>query len=93
MMKELEELRATSNVQKKELEELRARFAVDNKALMEDYQKKIDEMFFFGYQCYMKKNGITQDISHYPSDDKDVTVSGPAQEDKDLDVVGPYNGK
>lgn len=78
MMKKLEELRTASNVKKKELEELRAGFAVENEALMEDYQKQVDEMFLFGYQCYMRKNDIAQDISHYPSDDKDVTVSGPA---------------
>ena len=44
----------------KELEELRVGFAVEKETLIEDYQKQVDEMFFFGYQCCMRKNGITQ---------------------------------
>lgn len=41
----------------------------------------------------MRKDDITQDILSYPSDEEeDATVSGPAQGDKNLDVVGPSNG-
>lgn len=47
-------------------------------------------MFFFDYQCCMKKNDITQDIPIYPFDDKeDAIVSCPTQGDKDLDTPGP----
>ena len=50
-------------------------------------------MFFFDYQCCMKKNSITQDIPNYPFDDEGATVNGPAQEDKDLDAVGSSDGQ
>ena len=43
-----------------------------------DYQKQADEMFFFGYQCCMRKNDITHDIPNYPSDEEDATINGPA---------------
>lgn len=50
-------------------------------------------MFFFGYQCCMRKNGITHDIPSYSFDEKDVAVSGPAHEDKDSDAVGSFKGQ
>lgn len=90
---------AISKAQKKKFEEVRAGFAIEKRALMEDYQKQVDEMFFFGYQCCIRKNDITQDTSYYPSDDEeeDATVSGrPTKGDKDLDVVdvvGPFGGQ
>ena len=82
-----------SNIQKKELEELRAGFAVEKEELKEDYQKQVDEMFFFGYQCYMRKNDITHDTPNYLYDEEDATVSGPAQGDKDSAAVGPFDGQ
>lgn len=91
MRKELEKLQATSNMQRKELQDLRVRFTVKKEALTEDYQKQVDEMFFFGYQCCIRKNGITQDIPSYPFDENDATVSGPAQENKNPNVVGPFD--
>ena len=73
-------IRTTSKAQKKQIEEIRVRFTVENEALTENYQKQVDEMFFYGYQCCMRKNGITQDIPTYLSDDeKNATVSSPAQ--------------
>lgn len=60
---------------------------------MEDYQQQIDKMFLFGYQCCMRKNGITQDILSYPSDEDDATVNGPAQEDKDSNAISPSDGQ
>lgn len=33
----------------KELEELRAGFSAKKEALIEDYQKQVDQIFFFGY--------------------------------------------
>lgn len=93
LRKELEELQASSDIQKKKFEELRARFATEKEELNEDYHKQVDEMFFFGYQCCMRKNGITHVIPSYPFDEEDATVSGPAHEDKDSDVVGPFKGQ
>lgn len=68
--KEFEELRAVSTAHKNEIKELQAKFAVEKKELMEDYHKQVDDMLFFGYQCCMRKNDITQDIPSYPSDEK-----------------------
>lgn len=68
---------------KKEIEELRVRFTAQKKELEDEYQKQVDDMFFFGYQCCMKKNDITQDTPSYPSDGEDAAVSGLAQGDKD----------
>ncbi|RVW22289.1 hypothetical protein CK203_107769 [Vitis vinifera] len=62
----------------KELKELRAGFAAEKEELKVDYQKQADEMFFFGYQCCMRKNDITHDIPNYPSDEEDATINGPA---------------
>ena len=44
---------------KKELEELWAGFTTEKNELEKDYQKQVDEIFFFGYQCCMRKNDIT----------------------------------
>ena len=93
LKKELEELRAASDVQKNELEELQAGFVVEKKKLEEDYQRKVDYMFFFDYQCCMRKNDITHDIPNYPSDKEDAIVSGPTQENKDSDAVGSSDGQ
>lgn len=89
---EVDELQTAFAAQKNELEELRAGFTTEKKDLDEDYKKQVDEMFFFSYQCCMRKNYITHDIPSYHSDEKDAIVSGPAQGDKDLDTVGPSNG-
>lgn len=91
LKKELEDFWATSEAQKKQLEELRVRFTTKKEALTKDYHKQVDEMFFFGYQCCLRKNSITQDIPTYPSDDKeDATVSGPILGDKDPDAPSPF---
>lgn len=76
---------------KKEIEELWAGFTAQKNELEDEYHKQVDDMYFFGYQCCMKKNDITQDAPSYPFDGKDATTSGPAQGDKDPDVVGPSN--
>ena len=68
-------------------------FTAKKKELDEDYQKQVDEMFFFDYQCCLKKNIITQDIPNYPSDDEGAIVNGPVQEDKDPDAVGSSDGQ
>ena len=80
------------NAQKNELEELRARFDAQKKELEDEYQKQVDDMFFFSYQCCMRKNDITQYIPNYPSDEEDAAADGPTQKDKDSDVVKPSDG-
>ena len=46
-------------------------------------------MFFFGYQCCMRKNYITHNIPSYLFDEED---RGPTQGDKDSDTIGHFNG-
>ena len=73
---------------------LRVGFTTENKALTEDYQKQVDEMFFYNYQCCIRKNNITQDIPTYPSDDEEnATISDLAQKDKDPDAPGSSTGQ
>lgn len=51
-------------------------------------------MFFYNYQCCIRKNGIKHDIPNYPFDgEEDATVSGPTQGDKDPDTPGPSTGQ
>ena len=59
---------------RKEIKELRTGFAAQKERLEGEYQKQVDDMFFFGYQCCMKKHGITQDTPSYPSDDKEMKI-------------------
>ena len=92
-LKELGKLRAVFEAQKKELEELRVGFTTEKKELEEDCQKQINKMFFFGYQCCMRKNVITQDIPNYFSDKEDAIVSSPTQGDKDPNAVGLSDGQ
>ena len=74
---------------RKEVKELRAGFVAKKKKLEGEYQKQVDDMFFFGYRCCMKKHDITQDIPNYFSDDEDIAVGGPAQGDGDTAAFGP----
>ncbi|RVW64564.1 hypothetical protein CK203_048493 [Vitis vinifera] len=41
-----------------------------------EYQKQVDEMYFFGYRRCMKKNDIMHDIPSLPSDDEDEIPGG-----------------
>lgn len=50
-------------------------------------------MFFFGYHCYMKKHGITQDTPNYPSDNEGEATGGFAREDGDVARIDPLNGQ
>lgn len=47
---------------KRELEWAVSDFAKKKNELEAAYQQQVDEMFFYGYQCCMKKHGITDDI-------------------------------
>ncbi|KAJ9684965.1 hypothetical protein PVL29_017119 [Vitis rotundifolia] len=69
------EVKQENDLLKKELEDLRASFA-SQKELEEEYQKQVYEMFFYGYQCCMKKNDITQDTPSFPSNDEDIAPIG-----------------
>lgn len=84
--KELDELRASFTTQKKEMEELQVvllaqkkelevGFAAQKELEME-YQKQMDEMYFFGYHYCMKKNSIIHDIPSLPSDNEDEILRG-----------------
>ena len=75
LKKEVEELRVGFAAQKNEIEELRARLAAQ-KELETEYQKQVDEMYFFDYRCCMKTNDITQDIPSLPSNDEGETPDG-----------------
>lgn len=88
MKEELKELRAGLSLEKKQKEdlqlcliaqrkELEARFAVRRKELEAEYQKQVDEMYFFDYRCCIKKNGIMRDIPSLPSDDEGDIPGGP----------------
>ena len=58
-------------------EELEAEFAEQMEKLEVDYHKQVDEMYFFGYRCCMKKNGIMHGIPSLPSDDEDAIPGYP----------------
>ncbi|RVW28609.1 hypothetical protein CK203_100861 [Vitis vinifera] len=71
--KETEGLQAGLVAQRKEME---ARFAAQKKELEIEYQRQVDEIYFFGYHCCMKKNDIMHDIPFLPSDDEDAILVG-----------------
>ena len=58
------------------MEELQTGFAAQKKDLEAEYQKQVDEMYFFGYRCCMKKNDITQYIHFLPINDEDEVPEG-----------------
>ena len=39
---------------------------MEREELEADYQKQVDEMYFFGYRCCMKKHGIKRDVPSIP---------------------------
>ena len=43
---------------RQELQELRVGFVVQKEKLEAEYQKQEDNMFFYGYQCCIKKHGV-----------------------------------
>lgn len=60
-------------------EELEARFATERMELESAYQKHVDEMYFFGYRCCMKKNGIKRDVPSIPPGEEDKLRGKPSQ--------------
>ena len=55
--KHKEDLQLFLSTQKEELE---GEFATKREEFEADYQKQVDDMFFFGYPCCMKKHGINE---------------------------------
>ena len=59
-------------------EELKSEFAAEREELEADYQKQVDDMFFFGYRCCMKKNGIKRDVPSIPPGEEKKLLDKPA---------------
>ena len=62
--KQKEKLQLRLIAQKKK--ELEAEFVAQREELETEHQKQMDEMYFFGYRCCMKKNDIKRDITSIP---------------------------
>ena len=73
--KQREDLQLRLSAQKKELE---GEFAAEREELEADYQKQVDDMFFFGYRCCMKKNGIKRDVLSIPPGEEKKLLDKPA---------------
>ena len=72
---------------RQKLQDLWAGFATQKEDLEVNYQKQVDDMFFYGYQCCMKKHGIAKDTPNLSSNDENdeflgsfTQWDGPAQE-------------
>ena len=78
---------------RKEMKKLQAGRTTQKEELEGEYQKQVENMFFFSYRCFMKKHGITQDIPNYPSDDEDTVADDLAQGDGDIATIGPSGGQ
>ncbi|RVW36973.1 hypothetical protein CK203_103668 [Vitis vinifera] len=76
-----------------ELEELWTRFAIQKEELEAEYQKQVDNMFFYGYHYCMKKHGIAQDTPRVSSDEEKEVVSGPARGEGDASGADPFSGR
>lgn len=77
---------------KLELEHNQANFIEEKKKLETAYQQ-VDDMFFCGYHCCMKKHRIIDDILSIPSDDDNEVMLGDnvvadGQEAKDEEAEG-----
>ena len=72
---------------RQKLQDLWAGFATQKEDLEVNYQKQVDDMFFYGYQCCMKKHGIANDTPNLSFNDENdeflggfTQWDGPAQE-------------
>ena len=74
---------------KQELQDLQVGFATQKEQLEAEYQKQVDDMSFYGYQCCMKKHGIAHDTPNFPSDDENEALSGPARGRGNASKAGP----
>ncbi|RVW36608.1 hypothetical protein CK203_072891 [Vitis vinifera] len=87
---EMRQLRTEVSIEKKQRkylqlrlsaqkEELEAEFAAEMEEHKADYQKQVDEMYFFGYHCCMKKHGIKRDVPLILSGEEEKLRGKPAQ--------------
>ncbi|RVW90562.1 hypothetical protein CK203_030966 [Vitis vinifera] len=53
-------------------------FAAEREELEADYQKQVDDMFFFNYRCCMKKHGIKRDVPSIPPGEENKLLDKPA---------------
>ncbi|RVW67486.1 hypothetical protein CK203_063048 [Vitis vinifera] len=60
-----------------EVRQLRNR--AQREELEADYQKQVDEMYFFGYRCCMKKHGIKRDVPSIPPGEEEKLHRKPSQ--------------
>ena len=60
-------------------EELEAEFAAERGELEADYQKQVDEMYFFGYRCCMKKHSIKRNVPSISPGEEDKLRGKPSQ--------------
>ena len=60
-------------------EELEVEFTAEREELEANHQKQVDEMYFFGYRCCMKKHGIKQDVPSIPPGEEDKLRGKPSQ--------------
>lgn len=74
--KQKEDLQLRLIAQKKELE---VRFTVQREELKTEYQKQVDDMYFFGYCCCMKKKDIKRDVPSIPLGEEDKLHRKPSQ--------------
>lgn len=54
-----------------------------------EYQKQVDEMYFLGYHCCMKKNDITHDTPSFPSNDEAEALNDFSSQDGVLFMADP----
>ena len=73
--KQREDLQLRLSAQKEELE---GEFATEREELETDYQKQVDDMFFFGYRYCMKKNDIKRDAPSIPPGEEKKLLDKPA---------------
>ena len=77
LRREMRQLRTEVSIERKQKEslqlrliaqkeELEAKFVLKREELKIEYQKQVDEMYFFSYRCCMKKNGIKRDVPSIP---------------------------
>ncbi|RVW70028.1 hypothetical protein CK203_059025 [Vitis vinifera] len=87
---EVRQLRTEVSIEKKQREdfqlrlsaqkeELKAEFAVEREELEADYQKQVNDMYFFGYRYCMKKHGIKRDVPSIPPGEEEKLRGKPAQ--------------
>ena len=75
------------------MEELWAGFGTQKEKLEGEYQKQVNNIFFFGYRCCMKKHGITQDTPNYYLDNEKTIADDPTWEGGDIAAISPSSGQ